>query len=255
MRTPYGALALLSALAGCGGSGGPEPTTLSVYAASSLTDAFGEMETLFEGAHPGIDVSVTYAGSQILRLQIEQGAAADVFASANEEHMRALEEAGLAAASRIFARNELVIIVPTGNPARIESLADLPEASRIVLGASNVPVGAYARQVLRLAAPTHGEGFEAMVLSRVASEESNVRLARAKVQMGEADAAIVYRSDAGATDRVRIVEIPREVNVIADFPIAALRGAEVPDLAEAWIELVSSPEGQGVLARHGFTVE
>lgn len=233
----------------------PESGTLSVYAASSLTDAFSELETAFEAAHPDIDVAVTYAGSQILRLQIEQGAPADVFASANLEYMEALVDSGLVAESRVFVQNELVVIVPLDNPAGIESLEDLPEASRIVLGTRNVPVGQYARDVFRLAAPTLGEGFEAMVLSRVVSEETNVRLARAKVELGEADAAIVYRSDAGSSDRVRIVNIPSEFNVIADYPIGVLRRTTVPATAEAWVGLLMSPEGRAVLARHGFIVE
>jgi len=253
MRRAGVAAVLALVLAAC--EAPPESGTLSVYAASSLTEAFGELETAFEAAHPDIDVSVTYAGSQILRLQIEQGAPADVFASANLEHMEALVDSGLVAESRVFVRNELVVIVPLDNPAGIESLEDLPEASRIVLGTRNVPVGRYARDVLRLAAPTLGEGFEAMVLSRVVSEETNVRLARAKVELGEADAAIVYRTDAGSSDRVRIVEIPPEFNVIADYPIGVLRRTTVPATAEAWVSLLMSPEGRTVLARHGFIVE
>ena len=253
MRRAGVAAVLALVLAAC--EAPPESGTLSVYAASSLTEAFGELETAFEAAHPDIDVSVTYAGSQILRLQIEQGAPADVFASANLEHMEALVDSGLVAESRVFVRNELVVIVPLDNPAGIESLEDLPEASRIVLGTRNVPVGRYARDVLRLAAPTLGEGFEAMVLSRVVSEETNVRLARAKVELGEADAAIVYRTDAGSSERVRIVEIPSAFNVIADYPIGVLRRTTVPATAEAWVSLLMSPEGRTVLARHGFIVE
>lgn len=232
-----------------------EDSALSVYAASSLADAFGELEAVFEGAHPGVDVAITLAGSQVLRLQIEQGAAADVFASANPEHMDALVEAGLVEESHVFAHNDLVIIVPLDNPAGIESLEDLPEARRLVLGTSSVPVGRYAREVLRLAAPTHGEGFEAMVLSRVVSEESNVRLARAKIELGEADAALVYRTDAGSSERVAVVEIPREVNVIADYPVGVMRRTSVPGLAAAWVELLASVEGKAVLTRHGFIVE
>jgi molybdate transport system substrate-binding protein len=228
---------------------------LNVYAASSLSEAFGEIERLYEQSNPGVDVSVTFAGSQVLRLQIEQGALADVFASANEAHMQALVDAGLARESRVFARNDLVIIVPPDNPADIESLEDLAHANRVVLGTANVPVGQYARQVLRLAAPTSGEGFEAMVLSRVASEESNARLARAKVELGEADAAIVYRTDAGASERVRVVEIPAELNVIAAYPMAVLERTRARAAAEAWVELVESPEGRSLLARHGFIVE
>ena len=249
-----GALIGCLLLSGCARETSVE-RALSVYAASSLTDAFGALETVFESAHPGVEVSITYAGSQVLRLQIEQGAAADVFASANPEHMQALLDAGLVAESVVFAHNDLVIITPPDNPAGIESLEDLPDASRLVLGTSNVPVGRYAREVLRLAAPTHGEGFEAMVLSRVVSEESNVRLARAKVELGEADAAIVYRTDAGSSDRVHVVEIAREVNVIADYPVGVLRDAAAPELARAWVALLSSAEGKAVLAGHGFIVE
>jgi molybdate transport system substrate-binding protein len=169
--------------------------------------------------------------------------------------MQALVDSGLVEESSIFVHNELVVIVPLDNPAGIEALEDLAEASRIVLGTANVPVGRYAREVLRLAAPSLGEGFEAMVLSRVVSEESNVRLARAKIELGEADAAIVYRTDAGSSDRVGIVEISSQFNVIADYPVGVLRRSTVPATAEAWVALLMSPEGRAVLARHGFIVD
>jgi len=254
MSTRGWVLTAALALAACGG-GEVGPGRLQVYAASSLTEVFGELEGLFEAAHPGVDVAVTYAGSQILRLQIEQGAAADVFASANEEHMQALVDSGLVAESRVFAHNDLVVIVPPDNPAGIETLGDLGHAQRLVLGTANVPVGQYAREVLRRAAPTYEEGFEAIVMSRVVSQETNVRLARTKVELGEADAAIVYRTDAGAGDRVRVIPIPREVNVVADYPIGVLTRTTVRNTAEAWVALVTSAEGRAVLERHGFTLE
>ncbi|MGE0159519.1 MAG: molybdate ABC transporter substrate-binding protein [Gemmatimonadales bacterium] len=255
-RTRTGiALAVAAALAACGGDGTLESGVLNVYAASSLTDAFGELETVFERAHPGVDVAITFAGSQVLRLQIEQGAPADVFASANVEHMDALLDADLVEESRVFAHNDLVVIVPPDNPAGITELGDLGHAQRLVLGTANVPVGQYAREILRRAAPTYEEGFEAIVMSRVVSEESNVRLARAKVELGEADASIVYRTDAGSSDRVRIVEIPRALNVIADYPIAVVRGTRAREAADAFVALVGSPEGRAVLERHGFLVE
>ena len=247
-------LAAALAVAACG-DGAIGPGALQVYAASSLTEAFGELEGMFETAHPGVDVAVTYAGSQILRLQIEQGAAADVFASANVEHMQALVDSGLVAESRVFAHNDLVVIVPPDNPAGIETLGDLAHAQRLVLGTANVPVGQYAREVLRRAGPTYEEGFEAIVMSRVVSQETNVRLARAKVELGEADAAIVYRTDAGSSDRVRVIPIPPAVNVIADYPIGVLTRTTARDAAEAWVALVTSAEGRAVLQRHGFIVE
>jgi molybdate transport system substrate-binding protein len=250
-----GAFALAVALAACGGGDVPEQGTLHVYAASSLTEAFGELESVFEAANPGVDVAVTFAGSQVLRLQIEQGAGADVFAAANEVHMQALLDSGLMATSQIFAHNDLVVIVPLENPAGLEVFADLPHAERIVLGTANVPVGQYAREVLRRAGPTLEEGFEAIVMSRVVSEETNVRLARTKVALGEADAAIVYRTDAASSDQVRVIDIPRELNVMADYPVGVLRGSTMQGAAAAWVALLMSPEGQAILGRHGFIVE
>lgn len=247
-------LTVLACSAACGGDA-VEPGRLNVYAASSLTEAFTELESVFESANPGVDVVVTFAGSQVLRLQIEQGARADVFASANPEHMQALVDSGLVGASLVFARNDLVIIVPPDNPAGIRELGDLVYAQRVVLGTSNVPVGQYTRRMLRLAAPSHEEGFEAMVMSRVVSEETNVRLARAKVELGEADAAIVYRTDAGSSDRIRVIEIPRDVNVLAQYPIGVVDRTTMRGAAEAWVSLVTSPEGRDVLRRHGFIVE
>ena len=246
-------LVWLACCAACGGDA-VETGRLSVYAATSLTEAFTELETAFEATHPGVDVAITFAGTQVLRLQIEQGAQADVFASANPEHMQALVDSGLVGESRVFARNDLVIIVPSDNPAGIAELGDIVNAQRLVLGTANVPVGQYAREVLRRAAPTHEEGFEAIVMSRVVSQETNVRLARVKVELGEADAAIVYRTDAGSSDAVRVIEIPREVNVLAEYPIGVVERTTMRGTAEAWVSLVTSPEGIEILRRHGFIV-
>jgi molybdate transport system substrate-binding protein len=235
-----------------------EPQTVGIYAASSLTEAFAELERLFERAHPDADVQLTFAGSQVLRLQIEQGAPADVFASANPAHMETLIEAGLVPEAWTFAHNELVVIVPLDNPANVESFADLPRAERIVVGTDNVPVGRYTREALNRAGPTLGHDFRARVMERVVSEETNVRLTRAKVELGEADAAVVYRTDAVASDRVRVLDVPPEVNVRADYLIGAVtwEAGDAPStLAEAWIALIRSAEGQAVLARHGFAIE
>ena len=229
--------------------------TLRVYAASSLAESFTAMERAFEAAHPGTDVALEFAGSQVLRLQIEQGAPADVFASANPAHMQALVRGGRVRESRIFAHNELVLIVPPENPAGIESFGDLPRASRLVIGTENVPVGGYTREALRRAEAAGGAGFMASVLARVASEESNVRLVRAKVELGEADAAVVYRTDTVATERVRVIDIPPDANVSADYSIGIVDDAPSPGLAEQWLAFVLSEEGRRVLARYGFRAE
>lgn len=236
-------------LAGCTAAGQPD---LTVYAASSLTEAFTELEAVFERAHPSADVAVTFAGSQVLRIQIEEGAPADVFASADPRHMQALVDAGLAPGPRVFARNELVVIVPPDNPAGIDAFRDLARARRLVLGTKDVPVGRYAREVLEAADTLWGPGFRDAVMSGLASEEPNVRLARAKVELGEADAAIVYRTDAAASERVRMVPIPDRVNARADYLIGVIEREGRSPLADAWIELVLSAEGRAVLERHGF---
>jgi molybdate transport system substrate-binding protein len=226
---------------------------LHVYAASSLTESFGDLERAFEAMHPGTDVRLTLAGSQVLRLQIEQGAPAHVFASADPEHMQALVDAGLARRVSSFATNELVVIVPLQGRVGVNAFGDLPRAQRVVLGTANVPVGRYAREVLQRASVQLGADFATSVLAHVVSEESNVRLARAKVELGEVDAALVYRTDAMASERVRIVAVPEAFNVEATYVIG-LTG-EGGEAADRWIDLVLSEDGRAVLASRGFTVE
>lgn len=239
-----------AAIAGCDGDGtGRRP--LQVFAAVSLTDAFREIKTAFEAAYPDTDVGLVFAGSQVLRLQIEQGAGVDIFASADRRHVEALRHAGHLPGYSRFAGNEMVLIVPPGNPAAIESFADLPRARRLVIGTEHVPVGAYTRDVLRRAAGHLGAKFEKDVLSRVVSEESNARLVRAKVELGVADAAIVYRTDV-APGRVLAIPVPPEANVRAGYLMGAVAGAANPEGAARWVRFVASPAGQEILARRGF---
>jgi molybdate transport system substrate-binding protein len=242
-------------LVGCAASGDAR-TELVVFASSSLTEAFRDLESAFEAEHPEVDVALTFAGSQVLRLQIEQGARADVFASANRSHIDALAEVGLARDGGVIARSPLVVIVPPDNPAGIETLADLVNAERIVIGTEHVPVGAYAREALERAGQRFAGDFERTVLARVVSQESNTRLVRAKVELGEADAAIVYRSDAEASSRVRSVPVPREIHPGGIYHIAVLApGAEPSPPALAWIAFARSDTGRRILAARGFSVE
>ncbi|MCA9692933.1 MAG: molybdate ABC transporter substrate-binding protein [Myxococcales bacterium] len=245
-----GLIALALSLVGCKRGEDARGEALAVYAATSLTEAFTDLERSFEAAHPGVDVIVTFAGSQVLRLQIEQGAAADVYASANLEHMGALVDAGLVEGSEAFAHNELVVIVPRDNPANITRFDELPRASRVVIGASTVPVGVYTRALLGRAGPA----FSAAVMARVVSEEANVRLVRAKVELGEVDAAIVYRTDAIASTEVTIIDVPADLNVRADYHIAPLTRATKPTLARQFIAHVRGP-GSAALERRGFSID
>ncbi len=252
-------LALAPALAAwsCRGESAPASDSdrreLTVFAASSLMEAFQDLAPRFERHRADVDVVLAFAGSQVLRLQIEHGARAHVFASADLGHVQALADAGLMTSPQVFATNELAVIVPSDNPARIESLGDLRAAERLVVGAAAVPVGTYARKALALAGVHYGEAFAAEVLARVVSHEPSARLARARVEIGDADAAIVYRTDAlaGGT-AVRALSVPSSLGVRAEYGIAAATETANRADAEAWISFVRSPEGQGILARRGF---
>ena len=226
---------------------------LVVFAAASLRDVFTQLGKRFEAAHPGSRVIFNFAGTQELRTQLQQGARADVFASADQKHMADLVKASLVSEAVLFARNEPVIVVAKDSVGRIRTFADVPNADRIVLGAPDVPIGRYALQILDRAAASYGADYRARVEAKVVSRELNVRQVLAKVTLGEAELAFVYRSDAAAAaGRATVVKIPADVNVIADYPIATLKEAPHPILARAWVELVLAPEGQRALEAAGF---
>ena len=236
----------------------PASSTLTVYAAASLTDAFKELGKSFDAAHPGLTTRFNFAGSQQLALQIEQGAPADVFASADQRWMSYAMENGLVAGEPIvFARNRLVAIVPRSNPARIKSLQDLSRRGiKLVVAAEAVPAGKYSRETLQNldSAPGFPPEYDRRVLANVVSQEENVKAVVAKVQLGEADAGLVYRSDVtpAVARFVRVFEIPDPYNVIATYPITVLQAARNPEAAQQFVGLVSSDAGQRVLQRHGL---
>ncbi len=234
----------------------PAPQTLTVFAAASLTDAFTEIGAAFDAANPGVTTTFNFAGSQALRTQIEEGAPADVFASASGKEMETLVTGTFVGAdvSQVFLSNKLVVILPADNPAALEKLEDLANPGiKIVLAAEEVPVGKYARQALDLMDASFGAGYKDKVLANVVSNEDNVKQVVAKVQLGEADAGIVYVSDVVAAPELKSIEIPADLNVIAKYPIAPLVKSENADLAAKFIEYVLSAEGQAVLAKWGFT--
>jgi molybdate transport system substrate-binding protein len=254
---------LVAALAGCGGGGGgsagageEQGGTLTVFAASSLTDAFGELAGTFEERNPGVEVRQSFESSSTLLTQIQQGAPADVFASAAEEEMDAAVKDGLVAGEpEIFVRNREVIMVPEDNPAGIESMRDLARPGiTLVLAEDGVPAADYAMEILGEAEAEYGGGFKRDVLSNVVSREADVRASVNRVALGDADAAFGYASDytPDIRDRVRVVEVPEGLNIVATYPIAALRDAKNPALAREWVDLVVSEEGQRVLEKWGF---
>jgi len=232
------------------------PATLTVYAAASLTDAFTEIGEAFEAEQPGVTVVFNFAGSQNLRTQIEQGAPVDVFASANTREMDTLMSQGFVAedAPKTFLTNQLVVILPQGNPAGITSLEDLSNPDlKLVFAAEEVPAGRYARQVLENLNSMFGVDYRDRVLANVVSNEDNIRQAVTKVQLGEADASIVYVSDAVAVPELQRIMIPVEVNVIAEYPVAPVIGSANSEWANDFIAYILSPDGQATLEKWGFT--
>jgi molybdate transport system substrate-binding protein len=242
-----------------------EPVELNVFAAASLTAAFGEIGELFETGHPGVTITYNFAGSQQLAQQINEGAPADVFASANKTQMDVVIEAGgiVTGTQQTFVRNRLVVIYPQDNPASISELKDLAKPDlKLVFAAAEVPVGQYSLDFLDKATadPAFGSTFKDDVLKNVVSYEDNVKAVLTKTALGEADAGIVYTSDIGATDqrdgedagKVGRLDIPNELNVIASYPIAPVLESEHAELSKAFIDLVLSPEGQDILAKYNF---
>lgn len=232
---------------------------LIVFAAASLTDAFGEIAENFQEAHPGTTVVHNFAGSQQLAQQLGQGAPADVFASANGRQMDVAIEAGrvISGTPRTFVRNRLVVIYPKDNPAGLTTLQDLAKPGvKVVLAAPEVPVGAYALDFLNKATANvdFGSAFSETVLSNVVSYEENVRSVLSKVALGEADAGIVYTSDVSGdgADQVGQIEIPDDLNTLASYPIAAVSDSANPDLAQAYVAYILGPDGQTVLTEYGF---
>jgi len=249
-------VALCVVLAGCASGTSSNPKSFTVFAASSLTDAFTEIGRNFQDANPDLRVAVNFAGSQILRTQIEAGAGADVFASANPDEMDSLVAAKLVdpTAPQVFLTNDLVVIVPATNPAGLHSLQDLAKPGlKLVLAAGEVPVGDYARQALQKMEAAFGAGFSGKVLANVVSNEDNVKQVVAKVELGEADAGMVYASDAVAAPDVQQLVIPAGMNVVAQYSIAPIVHSTNAEAAMQFVDYVLSPEGQGILNKWGFT--
>lgn len=266
-------LALLAAvLVACGGTpaAAPAPTNapaaapaaagdLTVFAAASLTDAFKQIGQQFGAANGGASITFNFAGSDQLATQIGQGAPADVFASANKKQMDVVIRAGdvISGTEKTFVRNRLVVIYPKDNPAKLAALKDLANPGvKLVLANKNVPVGGYALDFLAKASklPEYTAAYSPTVLSNVVSYEESVKSVLSKIALGEADAGIVYTTDA-ATVRdgsVAQIAIPDTLNTIATYPIAATKNAKHADLAKKFVDYVLGPEGQQVLAKYGF---
>ena len=268
--TPLAALLVLLLAAACSDSDtekSPAPTPdstkvtltgrITVFAAASLTDAFNEIGTAFKAANPRAEVAFNFAGSQALRTQLEQGARADVFASADTVQMgNAVTSGAVNDAGKIFVHNSLVVITPTGSSGGVNTLADLARPGvKLVLAASTVPAGNYSRRALTNMEkdPDYGAGFSTRVLKNLVSEQTDVKQVVAQVALGQADAGIVYSTDAQASiGQLKRIDIPTTFNVFADYPIAIVKGTGNAATAHGFIDFVVSKDGQAILKKYGF---
>ncbi|MDA0302286.1 MAG: molybdate ABC transporter substrate-binding protein [Chloroflexi bacterium] len=230
---------------------------MTVLAASSLTEVYRTIGAAFQQANPGVTVEFSFAASSALAAQIEQGVPVDVFASADEANMKKVTDRQLIAGAPVpFARNHPVIVVPAANRAGIVSPKDLAKpGAKVVLAGPEVPIGNYSRQIIdRLSAdPAYGAAFKEATLKNVVSNEANVRAVLTKVELGEADAGVVYRTDAKVSgERVKILEVPAAANVIAIYPVGVVAASKNQVAAKAFVAFLVGPEGQRALQAAGF---
>ncbi len=259
MITNHILLALIAVLVLASSAGlAEEPKEITVFTAASLTGAFGEIGQMYKN-ETSIIVVFNFDGSQALRTQIENGAYADVFASANKKQMNSLKNGGLMNNSSVvvFTRNKLLLVVPKDNPAKIGNLSDLAKPGlKIVMGTKDVPVGDYALQIISNLGnnSSYGPDYKTKVLANVISQETNVNYVVTKVALGEADVGFAYVSDIteDLANKVDKIDIPDEYNIIAEYPMGILLESRYPTESQEFMDLVISDEGKAVLERYGF---
>jgi molybdate transport system substrate-binding protein len=224
---------------------------LVIFAAASLRDAFKAMGEQFKRIHPEVELTFNFAGTQELRAQMEHGASADVFASADLRQMDMLVQKGHVQPPVTFTHNKLVVVVAKGSAPHIQNLADLPSVSRIVVGAPEVPIGQYTLQLLEQTTSIMPD-FKTRIEAKVVSKEFNARQILAKVRFGAAQAGFVYQTDALSAPELAVVGIPDDINPTVKYLMAVSSRARNPQLARQWMDFVLSDVGQSILRGAGF---
>jgi molybdate transport system substrate-binding protein len=228
---------------------------VTVFAPAALTDAARQLGTTFEAANPGVAIAFELGHSPTQRAQLEQGATPDVFISASRKDMDAAAEKQLVAADQVqvFARNQLVVILPPKNPANIQTLADLAKPGvKILVASPEIPIGVATNTLLDKLNTGIAPGFKEQALANIVSKELGVKPIVSKIGLGEADAGIVYVSDAVAAPNLVTLPIPEPANVVVVFTIAPVTAARHPAEAAAFVQYVLSADGQALLKQQGF---
>lgn len=262
-RARAAAIALIAAVAVAGAACSSAPgdaaatgrqTRLTVLAAASLTNVLPRIADAFSRGHPGTTFAFSFAGTDQLAAQIQQGAPADVFAGASERFADELSSAHLVDDVHAFCTNRLVVVVPAADPGGIHDPADLARRGvKLVVGAPTLPVGAYTRQVLEALDATLGAAYSRSVLANVVSEEDSVTSVLAKVESGEADAGFVYVTDArSAGTRVATLSLPASAQAVATYPAAVVAASRHAATARAFVAFLLTRDAQALLRDAGF---
>lgn len=241
---------------GCQKQLSDEQEEITIFAASSLTESVTDIGSVFEQNYENKTVNLNFAGSKTLRSQLENGAQADIFISADKKHYSALLDQGILKEGREILTNEMVLAVSKDAAGRIKSMEDLQNDCKLILAEAGVPAGDYSRKIIADLKGAYGDSYEEKVLGNLVSAESNVRQVLTKVVLGEGDAAIVYRTDItqDVADKVAVVEIPAEYNVKASYWIAMVNNESVSESVNRCYEFFSENESREIFESYGFSV-
>jgi molybdate transport system substrate-binding protein len=256
MRNLGSVVAAVVLVAACTARPAAPTSDLTIFAAASLKGALEEAKRAYEASHPGITLTLSTDSSAVLEAQIEQGAPADVFLSADASNPRKLVDGGFASGEPVdFAGNELTIIVPADNRAGVAAPADLARSGLKVIAAGDaVPITGYATQLVDNLAiePGYPPGFAAAYAANIVSREDNVKAVVAKIELGEGDAAIVYVTDAAVSTKVKTIDVPDAANVRASYAGAVIKASRNQEAAKSFLAWFAGPDGQAILSSFGF---
>lgn len=229
---------------------------VTIFAASSLTDAVNTISQSYESENDHIDIRINYAGSKTLRSQLENGAQADIFLSANKKHYDALLDQGILSEGREILQNEMVLVLSKEGAEKIKTLEDLTKDHQLILAEKGVPAGDYGREVICRLGEVYGSDYEGMVLENLASSENNVRQVLMKIVLGEGDAAFVYKTDVShdIKDKVVVLDIPKDYNVTASYWMGIVNNDMISESVRDCCAYIMADDSCDVFEKYGFCI-